>query len=102
MPDFRPQSTDDDLDSPGEIYATKFVSEVAALVLRSPGLRASHFDSARYRGGHRFSGYKHHLTIGSRPISLNISPLVRTTLLIASIVWTGIRMVRTTWRNPNV
>ena len=45
MPDFRPQSTDDDLDSPGEIYATKFVSEVAALVLRSPGLRASHFDS---------------------------------------------------------
>jgi hypothetical protein len=31
---------------------------------------------------------------------LNISPLVRTTLLIASIVWTGIRMVRTTWRNP--
>jgi hypothetical protein len=38
------------------------------------------------------------LTIGSRPISLNISRLVRTTLLIASIIWTGIRMVRTTWR----
>ena len=61
MPDFRPQSTDDDLDSPGEIalasiwrmrsrvtencrptlYATKFVSEVAAHEARHGGERGS-------------------------------------------------------------
>ncbi|MNT87135.1 hypothetical protein D3C72_2275080 [compost metagenome] len=32
--------------------------------------------------------------VGSRPISCSIWRLVRTILLIVSIMWTGIRMVR--------
>ena len=86
-------------------FAGRDIRDQIRLGSRGSGTEVSRLASkplrfSRYRGGHRFSGYKHHLTIGSRPISLNISPLVRTTLLIASIVWTGIRMVRTTWRNP--